>query len=205
MRKYYAHGIKEYQSFVYHPYNIILFVALFGLSAMFISLTVAFVYTRVQSNLPALELPYIFLFNTVLLALSSLALIRAKKAFENDLLIQYKQLLTGALILAFLFLAGQIYGWYQLIQNNIFLATDNSSSYLYLLSGLHFIHVIAGIPFLSIFLYKTDKNTQKPEEQLVYFSDKNNKLRLRLISVYWHFLDFLWIYLILFFFVNTLI
>ncbi|KAA3622111.1 MAG: cytochrome c oxidase subunit III [Bacteroidetes bacterium] len=205
MRKYYAHGIKEYQSFGFHPYNIILFVALFGLSAMFVSLTVAFIYTRVQSNLPPLDLPYIFLINTILLVLSSLALIRAKKAFESDDIIRYKQLLAGALGLAVLFLIGQIYGWYQLIQNNIFLATDNSSSYLYLLSGLHFIHVIAGIPFLSIFLYKTDKNTRKPEEQLVYFSDKNNKLRLRLISVYWHFLDLLWVYLILFFFVNTLI
>ncbi len=105
MRKYYAHGIREYQSFGFHPYNIILFVALFGLSAMFVSLTVAFIYTRVQSNLPPLQLPYIFLVNTFVLILSSLALIRAKKAFENDDLIQYKQMLTGALVLAVIFLA----------------------------------------------------------------------------------------------------
>ncbi len=205
MRKYYAHGIKEYQSFVFHPYNIILFVALFGLSAMFLSLTVAFVYTRVQSALPPLELPFIFLINTLLLIAGSYALVRAKKAFETDNLKLYKQLLGLTLSLSVVFLIAQVWGWYALIQNNIFLASDNSSSYLYLLSGLHFMHVIAGIPFLSVFLYRTNKNTQEPEEQLVYFSDKSNKLRLRLIAVYWHFLDFLWIYLVLFFFTNTLI
>jgi cytochrome c oxidase subunit 3 len=205
MQKYHAHGIKEYQSFVFHPYNIILFVALFGLSAMFLSLTVAFVYTRFQSALPPLRLPFIFLINTFLLIAGSIALRKAKKAFESDNLIQYKQTLVITLVLSAIFLLAQIWGWYSLIQNNIFLATDNSSSYLYLLSGLHFLHVIAGIPFLSVFLYRTNKYTRRPEEQLVYFSDKSNKLRLRLLSVYWHFLDFLWIYLVLFFFVNTLI
>ena len=205
MRKYHAHGIKEYQSFVFHPYNIILFVALFGLSAMFLSLTVAFVYTRVQSALPPLKLPLIFLINTLLLIAGSYKLIRAKKAFETDNIKLYKQLLGVTLGLSVVFLVAQVWGWYALIQNNIFLASDNSSSYLYLLSGLHFLHVIAGIPFLLVFLYRTNKYTQQPEEQLVYFSDKSNKLRLRLISVYWHFLDFLWIYLVLFFFTNTLI
>lgn len=205
MRKYHAHGIKEYQSFSFHPYNIILFVALFGLSAMFLSLTVAFVYTRVQSSLPPLNLPVVFLFNTILLVGSSFTLSRAKKAFESDNLIQYKQLLVSTLGLSAIFLAGQIWGWFNLVQNNVLLATDNSSSYLYLLSGLHFLHVIAGIPFLSIFLFRAHKYTKAPEEQLVYFSDKSNKLRLRLISVYWHFLDFLWLYLVLFFTVNTFI
>lgn len=205
MRKYYAHGIEEYQTFVFHPYNVILFVGLFGLSAMFISLTVAFVYTRVQSNLAALELPYLFLFNTGLLILSSLAMARAKKTFENDQLKQYKQYLGAALFLSVLFLGAQIWGWNLLIQKNILLRTDNSASYLYLLSALHFIHVTAGIPFLSVFLYRANKQTREPVEELVYFSDKANQLRLRLISVYWHFLDFLWIYLVLFFFINTLL
>jgi cytochrome c oxidase subunit 3 len=205
MRKYHAHGIQEYQSFIFHPYNIILFTALFSLSAMFISLTVAFVYTRVQSQLPPLILPNIFLFNTLFLILGSWTMFRAKKAFEKDYSGLYKKLLGVALLLSLIFLTAQIIGWNALLNQNIFLKTDNASSYLYLLSGLHFIHVIAGIPFLVIFLFKARQQTREPAGKLVYFSDKSNKLKLRLLSVYWHFLDIIWLYLIIFFFVNALI
>lgn len=203
MRKYHAHGIREYDSFVFHPYNIIMFVALFALSAMFISLTVAFVYTRVQSKLPPLDLPDIFVINTLLLLAGSFALNHAKKAYEHDRTKIYMVHLLFAIILSIVFLLSQIWGWSILFEDNILPATNNSSGYLYLLSGLHFVHVIFIIPFLVWFYLRSRRQLKEPASQLVYFSDKSNKLKLRLLTIYWHFLDILWVYLVVFFFINA--
>ena len=198
----YGKDFNEYQSFVFHPYNILLFLALFGISAMFLSLTVAFVYTRVQSNLPPIKLPYIFLLNTLILVGSSATMMWATKAYKRDDTKAYKQALGLTFALSLLFMIAQFFGWRALLLQDIFIASDNSASYLYLISGLHFAHVIAGLPFLGLFWWVAHKQMKEPVSVLVYFSDPEKKLRLRLLTIYWHFLDILWVYLVLFFYVN---
>ena len=108
-------------------------------------------------------------------------------------------------MLTFLFLVLQIIGWQQLFSQNIFINSSTSASYLYVISGLHFAHVVAGIPFLGIFLYTAWKRMREPVSVLVYFSDPEKKLKLRLLTLYWHFIDALWIYLVLFFWINYLV
>ena len=99
----------------------------------------------------------------------------------------------------------QYVGWQQLFNQNILINSDNSASYLYIISGMHFAHVIAGLPFLGLFLYKAYKKMKEPVSVLVYFSDPEKRLKLRLLTVYWHFLDALWVYLVLFFWINYLL
>ena len=94
--------------------------------------------------------------------------------------------------------------WQQLVNQNIFLASNNMASYLYLISGLHFLHVIAGLPFLILFYVVARKRMKEPVSVLVYFSDPEKRLKLRLLTRYWHYLDGLWIYLVLFFLINRL-
>jgi cytochrome c oxidase subunit 3 len=130
---------------------------------------------------------------------------RAKRAYLDDQTEVYQQSLRWTVVLSLLFLVMQFIAWRQLFQQNVFLSTDNSSAYLYLLSGLHFAHVIAGLPFLMLFLRAAKRNMVDPVTVLVYFSDPEKRLRLRLLTIYWHFLDGLWIYLVLFFLVNSLI
>jgi cytochrome c oxidase subunit 3 len=107
--------------------------------------------------------------------------------------------------LSLFFLVMQCLAWYMLFQKQIFITSDNSAGYLYVISGLHFVHVIGGIPFLGVFLYKANKYMKEPVSVLVYFSDPAKRLNLRLLALYWHFLDGLWIYLVLFFFINQVI
>jgi len=78
------------------------------------------------------------------------------------------------------------------------------AAYLYLISAIHLAHVIAGIPFLGYFIYNAIKKMVSPVSVLVYFSDEDKKRGLDLLTLYWHFLDGLWIYLVLFFLVNYL-
>lgn len=192
----------EYQSFAFHPHNVLLMLLLLGLSVLFLALTISFVYTRVEKGIPPLKLPPVFLFNTSILLGSSATMIWAKRAYLADNTRQYQQALIATMALSVLFMIAQFIGWSELFQQKIFIHTDNSAGYLYVISGLHFAHVIGGLPFLGMFLHKARKQMKEPVSVLVYFSDPEKRLKLRLLTIYWHFLDGLWIYLILFFYVN---
>jgi cytochrome c oxidase subunit 3 len=193
------------ENLTFHPYNIALALLLFSLAILFLALSAAFIYSRVQSELPPVRLPLIFLFNTLILVASSYTMIRAKRAYRDDDTQGYQRMLLLTVILSFAFLFAQIVGWRALFNQNVTMNSDVSASYLYLISGLHFAHVIAGLPFLGVFLYQAYRYMKEPVSVLVYFSDPAKRLKLRLLTIYWHFLDALWIYLVLFFFVNYLI
>lgn len=196
-------GYSEYQTFAFHPHNVLLILLLIGLSVLFLALTIAFVYTRVEKGMPPLHLPPIFLFNTLILLGSSATMVWAKRCYLEDKTKQYQQALIATMLLSFLFMIAQFVGWSSLFQRDIFINTDNSAGYLYVISGLHFAHVIGGLPFLGMFLQKARKQMKEPVSVLVYFSDPEKRLKLRLLTLYWHFLDGLWIYLILFFYINS--
>lgn len=195
----------EYQNFMFHPSNVLLFLTLFGLAALFLSMSVAFVYSRVQNGQPPLRLPNIFFFNTLILLASSATMLWAKRSYQQDNTRNYQRALIATMILSVLFMLAQSVGWYLLFSNNIFLTSSNSAAYLYVISILHFLHVIAGLPFLGVFLWRARKEMKEPITVLVYFSDPEKRLRLRLLTIYWHFLDGLWIYLVLFFWINYLV
>jgi len=195
----------EYQSFAFHPYNVLLILGLMGITAMFLAFSAAFVYTRIQSDLPPIKLPSIFLFNTLVLLGSSSTMVWAKRCYKNDDTKNYQRALITTMVLSFVFMGLQTLGWSQLFDNQIYIYSDNSAGYLYVISGLHFAHVIAGLPFLGLFLWAARKRMKEPVSVLVYFSDPEKKLKLRLLTIYWHFLDALWIYLVIFFYLNYLL
>ena len=195
----------QHDNFAFHPKNIYLTLLLFSLAMLFLALTAAFVYTRVQSDLPPIKLPILFVVNTIILLASSYTMVQAKKAYLADNTRQYTNMLWYTLGLSIFFLLMQCIAWYQLFDQQVYITSDNSAGYLYVISGLHFAHVIAGLPFLGVFLYKADRYMKEPVSVLVYFSDPDKRLNLRLLTLYWHFLDGLWIYLILFFFINQII
>ena len=198
-------GYSEYDNFAFHPYNVMLMLVLAIVTVLFLGLFVAFVYTRTQTGIGAVKIPSLFAFNTLVLLGSSYLMMLAKKAYLNDETSNYQRYLAATIVLTLLFLAMQIIAWSQLFAVNIFPATDNSAGYLYVLSGLHFAHVIAGVPFLGQFLWRAKKQMIDPVTVLVYFSDPEKRLRLRLLSIYWHFLDALWVFLVVFLFLNQLI
>jgi len=198
-------GTAEYQNLTFHPYNVLLFLVLFSLAVLFLALTAAFIYTRVDNQQPPISLPPIFIFNTLILLASSGTMVWAQRSFKADNTRHYKRALAITIALSVLFMIAQFFAWGQLFKQSIFIDSDVSASYLYLISGLHFLHVIAGLPFLGLFLWKANKQMKEPVSVLVYFSDPEKRLKLRLLTIYWHFLDGLWIYLVLFFFINDLI
>lgn len=193
------------QDYIIHPYNIMITLVLGGITAMFLGFSCAYMYSRFQGNTPPIPLPSLFYFNSAVLLGSSLTLMAAQRSYKQDDTTGYKRWLLYTIIITFIFLVLQIIAWNQLFGNDILINHSTTASYLYVISGLHFVHVIAGLPFLIWFLWTAKKKLIEPVSVLVYFSDPHKRLSLKLITVYWHFLDALWIYLVAFFALNYLL
>lgn len=195
----------EERNYLIHPSYIAMTLLLAGVTALFLGFTAAYIYTRVQNNLEPFDLPLLFVANTSILIAASFVLKRAMDYYRSDQTENYQRSLGITLALTVVFLFAQIIAWQQLYNEGVFVNHSNMASYLYLISIIHFAHVVAGIPFLAIFLYKSIKKMKEPVSVLVYFSDPDKRRRLKLLTIYWHFLDILWVYLVLFFLVNQLI
>ena len=157
MRK--MHDPKEYQQLRFHPYNIALTLLLFSITALFLAFSAAYLYTRVQNpEIPTVTLPKIFILNTLILVGSSYSINWATQCYLNDDTENYTRALQVTIVLTVIFMILQSIGWNQLMgqMESHFLAS-NLSSYLYLISGLHFAHIVAGLPFLLLFLYAAHK------------------------------------------------
>jgi len=193
------------ENLAFHPYNIMLFLLLFGLTLLFLALTISYVYIRVTMDVEPVQLPGLFLFNTLILLGSSYTMIRAKQAYLNDDTGAYQRNLKYTIWLSLLFMAMQTIAWWWLFKiNHTALASSTTAAFLYVLSFAHLAHVVAGLPFLINFYRAALSRMVDPVTVLVYFSDPEKRLKLRLLTVYWHFLDILWIYLVAFLGVNYL-
>lgn len=191
--------------FLFHPKNLMLMVLLAGLSFLFLALTVAYVYIRVTNGVPPVKVPFLFVFNTLILLAGSWSMIQAQKAYLHDETKVYQQCLLRTIRLSVLFAAMQAVAWFLLFRANVHLQSSTTAAFLYVISFVHLAHVLGGLPFLYLFYRSAKKRMVDPVTVLVYFSDPEKRLRLRLITVYWHFLDILWIYLVVFFGINSLI
>ena len=142
--------------------------------------------------------------NSILLIISSWTINLANKAYKSDNTKEYQWALWGTFLLTLVFLILQIIGWTMYYDAFVGSNIGNGRNYLYAISGLHFVHVIGGIPFLVLFMYTAYFRMKEPVSVLVYFSDPNKLMRLQLLTIYWHFLDGLWLFLVGFFLLNML-
>ncbi|MBL7796185.1 MAG: cytochrome c oxidase subunit 3 [Saprospiraceae bacterium] len=194
------------ENLTFHPYNVMLFLLLFGLTFLFLALTAGYCYIRVTKGVPPVQLPGLFFLNTAILLGSSYTMIRAKKCYLLDNTAGYQQNLRATIGLSLLFMVMQGIAWTWLFKiNSVGMGSSTTAGFLYVLSIAHFAHVLAGLPFLVVFYQKAVKHMVDPVTVLVYFSDPEKRLKLRLLGIYWHFLDLLWIYLVLFLGINALI
>jgi Heme/copper-type cytochrome/quinol oxidase, subunit 3 len=192
----------ENRDYYIHPLYILITLVLGSVTALFLGFSVAYVYSRVQNGQSPVQIPVLFLTNSIFLLATSYLLKMTKSAYEGDRTTQYKGLLWGTLCLTLIFLICQIIAWRQMLDMNISLKGSNLGAYLYVISGVHFTHVVAGIPFLAFFIHDARKRLVEPASVLVYLSDPDKKRKLTILTIYWHYLDGLWIYLVLFFLIN---
>src|ERR1700739_214078 len=171
-----------------HPHKFTLWVAIASIVMMFAGLTSAYIVKRNQPNWVPFELPQIFWYSTAGIIVSSLTLMQALKFFKQRELQQYRRLIAVTLILGVLFVVLQVIGFSRLWANGMTLQANVSFSFLYIIVGLHALHVLGGIIALLVLFLKA-------------FSSKvrsYDSVPVEVMSTYWHFVDFLWLYLLIF-------
>jgi cytochrome c oxidase subunit III len=171
-----------------HPHKFTLWVGIGSLVMMFAGLTSAYIVKRNQANWQTFDLPQLFWYSTVAIILSSITIYLAEKRFKQREMQKYRTLLGVTVILGVLFIVLQGLGFQQLWAKGITLQASVSYSFLYVIVGLHAAHVLGGILALALLFVKT-------------FSTKKrnyNSVPVELVSTYWHFVDILWIYLLVF-------
>ncbi|MDR9486863.1 cytochrome c oxidase subunit 3 [Salibacter sp.] len=167
----------------------LLWVGMVGILMAFAGLTSAYLIRHSDSDWVSFELPDSFFISTASILLSSIALILSKRAVKKGNLSQVKQFVGLSLIFGLGFVVAQFYSYGVLVENGHYFTGSNiSSSFLYVLTGFHLAHVISGIIVLIVLLVRSLMEKYTAEEHL----------GLSLGATYWHFLDVLWIYLLLF-------
>lgn len=173
-----------------HPKKLAMWVAIVSLIMMFTALTSAYIVRRAAGNWLEFSIPSIFYVNTLVIVGSSLTLHAAYAAFKREAAFAYKSLLGITFLLGIAFVVLQYLGWEQLAAEGVPLKINPSGDFVYAISGLHAVHVLGGIAALAVALVVAfvTKLKRTPARQL----------RLELTLTYWHFVDILWIYLIVF-------
>jgi cytochrome c oxidase subunit 3 len=136
-----------------------------------------------------LTLPPILYLNTLVLIASSITLEVARRQVGHYMAGSREQnppyrWLYVTLCLGLLFVGGQYVAWLQLRAQGLFLATNPNSSFFYVLTGIHAIHVSGGLGGLTRVIRRLHKSVLR-------------KSTLDATAHYWHFMDALWVYLLL--------
>jgi cytochrome c oxidase subunit 3 len=171
-----------------HPHKFTLWVAIGSMLMMFAGLTSAYIVKRNQAGWVTFELPIAFWYSTAVILLSSLALYMASMAFRERLMSRYRMLMAVTLVLGVLFIGLQLIGFKQLWSAGVTFTGNVSYSFLYAIVGIHAVHVIGGVITLIVMSLRAFNSKVK----------SYSTVPVELISTYWHFVDILWIYLLVF-------
>lgn len=136
-----------------------------------------------------LEVPKILWATTAILLASSVLFEAARRRLRLHDQRGFFRLTAYTTGLGVLFLAGQVTAWFQILRSGIVLATNPHSWFVFLFTGLHGMHIIVGLAGLVYLLVRTRVPASGPKYQMTTRAVANG------VSVFWHYLDFLWIVL----------
>jgi len=174
-----------------HPKKFALYASFASVVMLFSGLTSAFIVRQAQGNWLEFPMPTTFYWSTVVILLSSVTLHLSWIAFKRGAVLWYRALLVATLILGIVFTVPQYEAWLEMFNNGVYLNGNPSGSFVYVISGMHAAHVLGGIGALLVAIVHAFI--------LPYYVSPKRKLRFEMTLIYWHFVDFLWIYLLLFF------
>lgn len=165
-----------------------MYMALAGILMIFAAFTSALVVRRGISNdwVPT-ALPHLLYLNTAVLLASSGTLELSRRALAAGRGEAFIHWLFGTLLLGLAFIGGQLLAWRELVARGVYLATNPSSSFFYLLTAAHGIHLLGGIGGLIYLALRARKIASAAKRRTI----------VDVTALYWHFMDGLWVYLLL--------
>lgn len=173
-----------------HPKQFALLAACASIMMMFVAFSSAYIVRHAAGNWLEYTIPNLFYVSTIILLISSVTLHLSYTSFKKGKEGSYKLFLILTFLLGTCFVVCQYLGWKELESIGIYLTGNPSGSFFYIISGMHAAHVLGGITTLVVALMHA--------YMLKYKITPKRKLRFSLVLIYWHFMDFLWIYLFTF-------
>jgi cytochrome c oxidase subunit III len=172
-------------------YRLAMWLGLVSVSMLFVAMTSAYVlryYTSQSAKVPdwrPLKVPSALWATTAIILLSSITIELARRALRHNRYQLFRSLLIATALLGGVFIIGQLIGWQQLVAQGVYLYSNPHSSFFYILTALHGIHLLGGllalayvtIPALRLRITMKSRHT------------------MEITTTYWHFLDGLWVYL----------
>jgi cytochrome c oxidase subunit III len=183
---------KSSTSFSMNPKKFALWLFIVSVIMIFASLTSAYIVRQSEGNWVQFELPAGFYFSSVLIVVSSVFMHLAYLSAKKDLFNRTQALLLLTALSGVVFMFLQWRGWSELVAQEIFFVGNPSGSFVYVISGLHAVHIVSAIIFVLVVVYQSRK-------QMVHSKSLNS---IEMCLTFWHFLGGLWLYLFLFLVLN---
>jgi cytochrome c oxidase subunit III len=173
-----------------HTYQTGMLMGLAGITMLFAAFTSAMVVRKgLSTDWVRTTLPHILYLNTLILIASSVTLEFSRRALADGRADRFTLWLYTTVGLGLAFVAGQFTAWRQLAERGVFLSTNPSSSFFYLLTGAHGLHLLGGVVALGYVAAKAPSIAE----------GRKKRTAVDVTALYWHFMDGLWIYILILF------
>ncbi len=168
--------------------KFMVWVAVGTITMLFAAFTSAYIVRMAEGNWQAIRLPLEFAVSSVVILISSLALWRGSRYVRRDEVPRSRPWFVAAWLLGAVFLVLQWMGFADMVERGIYMVGEVAGSYVYVLAGMHALHVLLGLAFVGYTTYAA----------FAYRIDAKRDVPLYVTNVLWHFLAGLWIYLYFF-------
>ncbi|MGH9872371.1 MAG: cytochrome c oxidase subunit 3 [Pyrinomonadaceae bacterium] len=170
-------------------YRVTMWVVIAAIVMMFAALSSAYVILSFDSEQRRVAMPRMFFLSTGIIVLSSITIETAKRSLKRENETRYRGWTIVTLVLGLFFLTAQLMGWRELALQGVYFASHPHRTFFYLFTAVHGVHLlvgIAGLSYLAIRARRKGKRKGMPKATSA-----------GLMSLYWHTMDGLWIWLFL--------
>lgn len=180
------------QTLSMHPKKFALWLFIVTVVMIFAAMTSAYIVRQSEGNWLDFEIPQTLWYTSGIIFLSSVTMHWAYVSAKKDNLSNLKLAMTLTFLLGMAFLVGQYESWKELVSMGVYFVGNPAGSFIYVLTGLHGLHLISGVIFLLLVFVNTFR----------YKVHAKSMVQMEMCATYWHFLDGLWLYLFLFLLLN---
>ena len=186
-----------------HPQKFALWIGMGAMTMFFAALTSALLIKkgdfRVWENF---RLPVVFFYSTLIIISLSVTMQLSLMSYRKAKFAQFRWLLFVSFILGLAFLGMQLKGWAVLKEMGLPLTANLSGSFIYLITSMHGVHIIVGLLVTLVFLAFAIRSRKDPIYELRDIINPKRQLNLELLVSFWHYIDAVWVYLFIFFYLN---
>lgn len=180
--------VKNVRKFAVEPKMLVLWLGMVSMFMGFGAFTSAYIVRQADGNWLDFKLPSFFTVSSVIIVLSSITMHWAYLSAKRNNLGYLKTALGVTIVLGIGFLGAQLFAYNQMMNIGLYLVGNASSSFVYVISLMHGLHIIAGILVLFFTFVSA----------LRYKIHSKSLLGIKLATTFWHFLGAVWIYLFIF-------